>query len=133
MMRKKPKTADKQTEDLAKKVIDAAREVHYELGGPGLLASIYESALCIELAERKIPFERQKEIPVIYKGQAIGSSLIDLMVNDCILFELKSIKEVQFIHKAQLLTSLKISQKQLGYLINFNTHIFNSGIHRFVI
>ena len=131
MMRKNTKI-DKQTEDLAYKVIGASIEVHRILD-PGLLESIYENALCIELAERKIAFERQKEIPVIYKGQSIGNNFVDIMINDSIILELKSVNKLHPVHQAQLITYLKISQKPLGYLINFNTRFLKEGIKSFVI
>ena len=131
MMRKDTKL-DAATEDLAFRVIGAAIEVHRELG-PGLLEGIYENALCIELKARNIPYEKQKEVPVMYKGQAIGNNFIDILVQDTIVLELKSVDKLHPVHEAQIITYLKISNKQIGFLINFNTRILKQGIKRFVL
>ncbi len=131
MMRKDTKLDDA-TEDLAFRVIGAAIEVHKVLG-PGLLESIYENALCIELDARNIPNAQQKEIPVMYKGHAIGKNYVDVMVQDKIVLELKSVDKLLPVHQAQLITYLKISNKKLGFLINFNTRFLKEGIKRFVL
>jgi GxxExxY protein len=131
MMRKETKL-DPYTEDLAYNVIGAAIEVHRELG-PGLLESIYEGALCIELSQRKIAYERQKEVLVMYKGEAIGNNRVDVLVDNRIILELKSVERLLPVHEAQLITYLKISSKKLGFLINFNTRFLKEGIRRFVL
>lgn len=131
MMRKDTKL-DTFTEDLAYRVIGAAIEVHRVLG-PGLLEGIYEKALCIELAERNIAFEQQKEIPVSYKGHSIGNDFVDILVEGRIVLELKSVDKLHPVHQAQIITYLKISHKQLGFLINFNTRFLKEGIKRFVL
>ncbi|MDH5433559.1 MAG: GxxExxY protein [Gammaproteobacteria bacterium] len=99
---------------LSGKIIGCAMEVHRQLG-PGLLESIYEECLCYELEQSGINFERQKFIPIDYKGQKLGNKLkIDLMIEDEIIVELKSAKKIESIHEAQLLTYLKLAKKKYG-------------------
>ena len=101
--------------------------------GPGLLESAYEDCLSLELESRAIAFERQKPLPVTYKNQIIDCAYrIDVMVNDAIVIELKSVHRIQPIHKAQLLTYLKLSGKKLGLLINFNVPVLMDRILRIV-
>ncbi len=111
-------------------VIGAAIEVHKSLGA-GLLESIYEECLCHELTLQKIPFERQKELPVDYKGIKLSCGYrIDVLVKDQLILELKSCDLIQPIHEAQLLTYLKLSGIKYGLLINFNTLYLKDGIKR---
>jgi GxxExxY protein len=118
--------------ELSSTVIGAAIDVHKALG-PGLLESAYEECLCIELDSRKIAFERQKPLPVTYKNQIIDCAYrIDVMVNDAIVIELKAVDHIEPIHKAQLLTYLKLSGKKLGLLLNFNVPVLRDGIVRIV-
>ena len=116
---------------LAHAVIGAAIEVHRQLG-PGFLESVYEEALCVELADRQIPFERQKEISVLYKGRRIGQQRIDLLVGESLIVELKAIEALAEIHKAQVISYLKATRLSLGLLINFNVPILKNGIQRIV-
>jgi GxxExxY protein len=122
---------DKKTDELAHAVIGAAIEVHRQLG-PGFLESVYEEALCVELAAGKIFFERQKEINVIYKGYQIGRQRVDLLVGQVLIVELKTIEEFAEIHKAQLISYLKATGPSLGLLINFNVPVLKNGIQRVV-
>jgi GxxExxY protein len=122
---------DKRTDELAHAVIGAAIEVHRQLG-PGFLESVYEEALCIELAVREVPFERQKEIGVVYKGHQIGRQRIDLLVEQALIVELKTIEEFAEIHKAQVISYLKATGLPLGLLINFNVSVLKNGIQRVV-
>jgi GxxExxY protein len=111
-------------------VIGAAIEVH-RLLGPGLLESIYEECLCHELTLQKIPFLRQKELFVEYKGIKLSCGYrIDLLIKDQVILELKSCDAIQPIHEAQLLTYLKLSGVKYGLLINFNTIYLKDGIKR---
>ena len=110
-------------------VIGAAIEVHRELG-PGLLESIYEQALLHELTLRKIRAQRQVEIEVLYKGVVIKGQRLDLLVEDQIVVELKSVSQIQDVHKAQLLSYLRVGQRPVGLLINFNVKLVRDGIHR---
>lgn len=118
--------------ELSNKIIGAAIEVHRSMG-PGLLESTYEECLCHELSINRIPFERQVIMPVDYKGNRLDCGYrIDIIVDKKVILELKSVKEVHPIHKAQLLTYLKLSGLKLGLLLNFNVVLMKDGINRFV-
>ena len=117
---------------LSYKVIGCAMEVHKNLG-PGLLESTYEKALIQELTLNGIPVQSQLEVQVNYKGVNISEGLrLDLLVNDELIVELKSVEELKPIHHKQLLTYLKLTNKQVGLLINFNTVSLTDGIKRVV-
>jgi GxxExxY protein len=116
--------------DLTHKVIGAAIEVHNALG-PGLLESAYEECFCHELSNRNIPFERQKELPIEYKGVTLDCGYrLDVLIPDKLIIELKSCEDIQPIHKAQLLTYLKLIGVKVGLLINFNVPVLKDGIVR---
>jgi GxxExxY protein len=118
--------------ELSGEVIGAAIEVHKALG-PGLLESIYETALAMELGERKIEVRRQVEVPVIYKGRRLESHLrLDMLVADQIIVEVKSVEQSLPIHRAQLLSYLRLADKRLGLLINFNEPTLRQSIRRVV-
>jgi GxxExxY protein len=123
---------DKRTNDISYQIIGAAMDVHRTLS-PGLLESIYEDALCIELEDRYILFERQKETGIFYKGRSIGNMCLDLLVDDRVVVELKAIDTLLPVHTAQLITYLKITDKRLGLLINFNVPILKHGIKRYIL
>lgn len=116
---------------LTEKVIGAAIEVHRILG-PGYLESIYEEALVHELQLRNIPLERQKVININYKDKTIGEGRLDLLVDQCLIIELKAVNELADIHVAQVLSYLKTTGLQLGLLINFNTKYLRDGIKRVI-
>ncbi len=116
-------------ERIAHNVIGAAIEVHRELG-PGLLESVYEQALLHELNIRNIQALTQVEIAVIYKDTIIKGQRIDLLVENTIIVELKSIAQLTDIHKAQLLSYLRAGRFPLGLLINFNTKLLRDATHR---
>jgi GxxExxY protein len=119
--------------DLTGSVIGAAIEVHRALG-PGLLESAYEECLCLELDLRSIPYERQKQIAVEYKGRAIDCGYrCDLLVQGSVVVELKACEAFLAIHEAQLLTYLKLTGIRVGLLINFNVPILRDGIKRLII
>jgi GxxExxY protein len=105
---------------LSYRVMETVFEVHNTLG-PGFLESLYEEALSYELALRRIPFERQKDITVMYKGQVIGKHRMDLVVDGKIILELKAVSELNDVFRQQLLSYLKASGLRLGILINFGT------------
>ncbi|MEA1948221.1 MAG: GxxExxY protein [Thermodesulfobacteriota bacterium] len=116
--------------NLTGKVIGAAIEVHKALG-PGLLESAYEECLCHEFKLRSFPFERQKELPIEYKGVKLDCGYrLDIVVWSKIILELKSCSELQPIHEAQLLTYLKLTGLKVGLLINFNVPVLKEGIKR---
>jgi GxxExxY protein len=119
--------------ELTGEIIGAAIEVHKTLG-PGLLESIYEECLCIEFGKRSMPFERQKEINIEYKGVRLESKYrIDLVVSKMIVVELKTVDELAPIHEAQILSYLKLTGLKVGLLINFNVPILKEGIKRLVL
>ena len=118
--------------ELSSKIIGAAIEVHKKLG-PGLLESVYEECICHELSLRGISFERQKALPVVYKGKKLDCGYrLDIVVENAIILELKSCEKIEPIHRAQLLTYLKLSDLNLGLLLNFNTPVMRDGIVRIV-
>ena len=115
---------------LTSEIIGSAIEVHRNLG-PGLLESTYEECLVFELQERDLIVKRQHEIPVLYKGKKLEQNYrIDLLVNNQVIVELKSIKKIERIHDAQLLTYLKLANKKYGLLLNFNVPVMRQGIRR---
>ena len=114
-------------------VIGAAIEVHRMLG-PGLLESAYEECLCRELELRSLPFERQRALPVTYKGVKIDCGYrLDLVVGGEVVVELKSCGSLEPVHEAQLLTYLRLTGIKVGLLINFNVPVLKDGIRRLVI
>jgi GxxExxY protein len=117
---KRPISKDVLFPELSYQIMQAAFEVHNQLG-PGFLEAIYESALIVELTEQQIPFEQQKEVKVNYKESHIGTHHLDIVVDNKIILELKAISELADIHKQQLLSYLKATNLQLGILINFGT------------
>ncbi len=116
---------------LAHSVIGAALEVHRTLG-PGFLESVYERALSIELERRYIPFKNQVPVPVTCKGYVIGESRLDLVVDDLLIVELKSIESLAPIHTAQIISYLRASKRKLGLIINFNVPLLKQGIRRII-
>ncbi|MCC5897389.1 MAG: GxxExxY protein [Phormidium sp. BM_Day4_Bin.17] len=118
--------------DLSGKVIGAAIVVHRELG-PGLLESAYERCLAYELQQQGLNVEQQVPQPVIYKGVQLECGYrLDLLVEEQLIVELKAVPELLPIHKAQILTYLKLRQLRLGLLINFNVPLLKQGIQRIV-
>lgn len=117
---------------LTQSVIAAALRVHTALG-PGLLESTYEACLTFELEDRGIAVERQKALPVMYRDRPIECGYrLDLLVEDSVVVELKSVEAIERIHMAQLLTYLKLSHYPVGLLINFNVTSLKNGIRRMV-
>ncbi len=118
--------------EIGKMVIDAAVEVHRHLG-PGLLESVYESALCYELGQRGLHVERQVAIPVAYKEVTFEMGFrADLIVESKVLLELKSVESVNAAHKKQIQTYLRLTNHQLGFLLNFGAALMKDGITRCV-
>ena len=118
-------------EDLTEKIIACCIEVHKELG-PGLLESIYESALSIEFFRQGLRFKRQMPLQVAYKGQSIGEFRVDLVVEDAVVIELKSTERHDPVFEAQLLSYLKLGGYKVGLLVNFNSVFVTKGIRRLV-
>ena len=120
-------------EELTDKIISSAIEVHRVLG-PGLLESAYEECLCHELHLRNLCFERQKPLPVDYKGIKLDCGYrIDLAVENKVILELKCVEKILPVHEAQLLTYLKLSGIKVGLLLNFNNAVLKNGIKRLVV
>jgi GxxExxY protein len=120
-------------EQLTESIIGAAIEVHRELG-PGLLESAYEQCFCHELQIRELAFQRQVELPVVYKGLKLDCCYrLDVVVQDSVVVELKSVEHVLPIHQAQLLTYLRLSGKRVGLIINFNVSTLKNGIVRRIL
>ena len=119
-------------DQLAKSVVDAAFKVH-SLLGPGLLESVYEICLCYELSRRGIRFQRQLNLPVVYDSIRLDAGLrIDVLVEGCLIVELKAVEEMHPLFEAQVMTYLKLADKRLALLINFNTIRIKDGIQRIV-
>ena len=119
---------EERLKDLSYQIRGAAMEVYNQLG-PGLLESIYEKALIAELQLRKIEVKSQVPIQVVYKGNVISNNLrIDLLIEDTIFVELKSVEELNSLHYKQIRTYLKLTNKPLGWLINFNEDDFAHGM-----
>jgi len=113
-------------------IIGAAIEVHRELG-PGLLESAYEQCLCHELSLRGLAFQRQVDLPVVYKGIRLDCGYrMDVVVEETVVVELKTVDKLLPIHDAQLLTYLKLYRRQLGLLLNFNVPVLKDGLKRIV-
>ncbi len=125
--------AETQSENqLTQSVIGCAIEVHKVIG-PGLLESAYEECLCYELAQVGIPFRRQVDLPVAYKGVHLDCGYrIDLVVDELVIVELKTVEKLLPVHSAQLLTYLKLYGCSVGLLLNFNVAILREGIKRIV-
>ncbi len=120
------------TNSITEKIIGCCIEVHKSLG-PGLLESTYEECLFFELIQSGLRVERQKELPIHYKSIQLQCGYrIDLLVEDLVIVELKAVEQIIPIHEAQILTYLKLSNKEVGLLINFNSRLLMNGLHRFV-
>lgn len=120
-------------EDLTRKIIGSAIEVHRELG-PGLLESAYEECMCHELHLRRMKFHRQKSAPVIYKSIKLNCDYkADLIVEEKVLLELKAVEVLLPVHEAQLLTYLNLTKIQIGFLLNFHVPVMKDGIKRIVL
>ncbi len=118
---------------IAKKIVDAAYNVHKNLG-PGLLEKIYEVCFCHELSKRGLKHQRQVEILIEYDNIKFDEGLrLDVLVEDIIICELKAVDNINPVWDAQILSHLKLSKRHIGFLINFNVSIFKKGIKRFII
>jgi GxxExxY protein len=118
---------------LTQEILGSAIEVHRTLG-PGLLETAYETALCQELSLRGIPFARQVELPLTYKGIALGTTFrMDLVISDAVVVEIKAVEQPIPVHECQLRTYLRLSGHRVGLLINFNVPFLRDGIIRRVL
>jgi GxxExxY protein len=120
-------------EEKARKIVDAAFVVHKELG-PGLLERVYEVCFCHELTKRGLKYLRQVDVPITYDGILFDEGLrLDVLVENDIICELKAVEVTNPVWEAQLLSHLKLSKKDLGFLINFNVPRIKDGIKRFIV
>ena len=119
-------------EELSRELVDSAFKSHQTLG-PGLLESVYEACLCVELGKRGIGYETQAPISIIYEGVRIDAGLrLDLLVEKSVILELKAVDKLLSVHHSQLLTYLKLADLRLGLLINFNVVMFKQGVRRII-
>mgnify|MGYP006288925087 FL=1 len=117
---------------LSDRVIGLAIAVHRELG-PGLLESAYEACLAYELEQAGVPYQRQVALPVSYKNVDLDCGYrLDLLVDTALIVELKTVDAISKVHKAQLLTYLRLSRLRTGLILNFNSAVLKDGIHRMV-
>ena len=114
------------------RIIACAIEVHRNLG-PGLLESVYEAALCLELADAGLRFVCQHPVPIVYKGRTIAQHRLDLLVEDLVVVEVKSVERWDPVFEAQILTYMRLAEKPLGLLINFNSRLLKNGIKRYAL
>ena len=118
--------------DLTHAIIGAAIEIHRQLG-PGLLEAVYQECLAKEFTLRNIAYERQKPIPLVYKDLKLECGYrLDFLVSNRVVVELKSIEAIALIHDSVMLTYLRLSEKPIGLLINFNVAVLKDGIRRYV-
>jgi GxxExxY protein len=120
-----------EADELARRVIGAAIEVHRALG-PGYLEKVYEEALTVELEHQGVPFSRQHPVAVSYRGRPVGEGLVDLLVGGCVVVELKAVSALAEVHKAQVISYLKATGCRLGLLVNFQVPVLKDGVKRVV-
>ncbi|MFA7405880.1 MAG: GxxExxY protein [Pelobacteraceae bacterium] len=119
--------------ELSKIIVESAIEVHRNLGGPGLLEGVYEEALAWELIQRNVLLERQLIVPIVYKGNSLATPLrLDMLVENKVVIEVKSVSQYNSIFEAQTLTYLRMLNLKLGLVINFGERLVKDGIHRVV-
>jgi GxxExxY protein len=119
-------------EEIGKKIVNAAYVIHKSLG-PGLLEKVYEICMSHELTKSGLIVRRQVDIPIVYDGITFEEGLrLDLLVNDKVIIELKAVEIVNPVWEAQIISHLKLTGKQLGYLINFNVPLIKQGVKRFI-
>jgi len=116
---------------LTEQILRCAIEVHRHLG-PGLLESIYESALCFELTASRLPFKRQIGVPLYYKGMLLSEHRPDLVISDSVIVEVKAVERFDPIHTAQMLTYLRVTGLRVGLILNFNSTVLRHGIRRVI-
>jgi GxxExxY protein len=123
---------DTELNDLTSHIIHCAIDVHRALG-PGLLEDIYEAAMGIEFDDNGLRYERQKSVHAYYKGRLLGEYRIDFIVEDLVIVEIKSVERMNPLFEAQLLNYLRVTQKRVGLLLNFNSRLLKDGVIRRVL
>jgi len=127
------KEVSQEEDRIGREIVNSAFHVHKELG-PGLLEKVYEVCFCYVLAQKGFEIKRQLDIPIVFKGMIFEEGLrLDVLVNDLVICELKALDNINPVWEAQLLSHLKLTNKRLGYLINFNVPLIKNGIKRMVI
>ena len=129
---KTPTPLSDELEELVHKTIGCCIAVHRALG-PGLLEGIYSRALCVELGAERVPFEREVPYPVRYREELLCHQRLDFVVADQLVLEIKSVDHLNPVHRAQLLSYLRISRKPVGLLLNFNVVVLQDGIKRIIL
>lgn len=120
-------------ENIAKEIVDSAYDIHKSLG-PGLLERIYEICFYHELSKRKVRYQSQVDIPIVYDGIVFNEGLrLDILVENLIICELKAVEKINPLYEAQILSYLKLTGKRLGFLINFNVPLIKEGIKRIIV
>jgi GxxExxY protein len=123
---------DTEINGLTQRIIGCAIEVHRILG-PGLLESVYETAMCIEMDAAGLCYTRQTRLPAHYKGRLLGHYRIDFVVEDQVLVEIKSVERMLPLFEGQLLTYLRVTRKRVGLILNFNSRVMKDGITRRIL
>ena len=127
------KPLPKREELIAKKIVDSAYAIHKILG-PGLLERVYEVCFCHELSKRGLKYRRQVDIPIVYDGITFDEGLrLDVFVEELVICELKAVDQMNPVWEAQILSHLKLTNKRLGFLINFNVPLIKEGIKRIIL
>jgi GxxExxY protein len=127
------KEVSEEEDRIGREIVNAAYQVHKELG-PGLLEKVYEVCFCHVLSQKGFVVKRQIDIPIVFDNLVFEEGLrLDVMVNDMVICELKALENVNPVWEAQLLSHLKLTNKRLGYLINFNVPLIKNGIRRMII
>ena len=127
------KLLSKREESIAEKIVDAAFTVHKVLG-PGLLERVYKVCFCHELSKRELKYKRQVDLPITYGGMIFDEGLrLDVLVEELIICELKTVDEMNPVWKAQILSHLRLTVKRLGFLINFKVPLIKNGINRIIL
>ncbi|MDQ3019667.1 MAG: GxxExxY protein [Bacteroidota bacterium] len=120
-------------ERIAREIVDCAYRVHVNLG-PGLFEKIYETCFCHELTKKSLSFERQVSLPIKYDGLCFNEGFrIDVLIEDKVICELKAVNEMNPVYEAQVLTHMKLTNKRIGFLINFNVPLIKNGIKRIIL
>ena len=132
MLNRVPSDLPQQVEDVMNRVIGAGIEVHRQLG-PGFLESVYHDAMCIELGERSLRFDVERRVLVEYKGRSLAYHKLDLIVESCVVVEVKAVSQLEEIHGAQLVAYLRSTGLRAGLLMNFNKPVLKAGLRRIVL
>lgn len=132
MAKPKKNMLSERTEEIGKIIVNAAFKVHKQLG-PGLLERVYEVCLAHEIVKAGLDVKRQVDVPIFYDGIEFSEGLrLDLLIEDSIIIEIKAVEQINPVWEAQIISQLKLLNKDLGFLINFNVPLIKSGIRRFI-